>query len=152
MKRFDEERLQKFQNIKVHKSKGKISIHKPLLILLALKAFKEGQTSMPYEEVAPRLNGLIKNIGNVPSPRANYPFVRLVHDQIWSLNKQQLVDDFPGDDPTGKFLVENKVEGGFTHEIQNRLSENPEDLKMLNELVITLFFEPELHKKLETLI
>ncbi|MEQ8584072.1 MAG: hypothetical protein RIC30_15140 [Marinoscillum sp.] len=147
-----EELIEKFQNIKVHKSKGKISVHKPLLILLALKAFKEGQKSMPYEEIAPTLNRLIKEIGNAPSPRANYPFVRLVHDKIWSLNKQQLVDDFHGEDPTGKFLVENKVSGGFTADIQNNLTKNPENIEILNGVVTTVFFEKELHKKLETLL
>jgi|GEM_PF-4618521 len=123
--------LDKFLNVKVHKAGGKASVHKPVLILLALREFQKGNFELYYEEFEKELSELIKKVGLVKSPKPYYPFVRLSHDRIWQLSNQTIIDQHPGEDPPGKFLKENKISGSFSNDVLD-------SLKTRNQFVVSL--------------
>ena len=77
---------QLFTTINVWKRGAERAPHKPLLLLYALGKCQRGESrAMPYAEVDPALQGLLRAFGPPrKSYHAEYPFWRLQHDGVWA--------------------------------------------------------------------
>lgn len=134
----DEDQLkQLFTTINVWKRGSERAPHKPLLLLHALgKCQRDESRVLPYSEVDPALQGLLRAFGPPRrSYHSEYPFWRLQHDGVWELQggehllpRQSNTDAKKGD------LLKHNVSGGFPLSIYTLLRKNP-------RLVIEIAYE-----------
>ena len=99
--------LEKFRNINVWKSGGKRAPHKPLLILLALSQYLQGERNISFQHFESKLNDLLFEFGSILKPRSYYPFIRLASDAIWTfMDIPEYCDPRTGDiDPPKEVLI-----------------------------------------------
>jgi putative restriction endonuclease len=88
--------LDELSKIKTHRSGQVVSLHKPLLLLLALSRFlKNGEERFLYDDVEEEMKRLLVEYGlkNTKAVRPQYPFVYLASSSaLWkcSVNKSEL--------------------------------------------------------------
>ena len=72
---------------------GRYSIHKPLLLLWAIGAWKAGRI-IDWQTVRAELSQLLMDFANDQNPKPHYPFIRLQNDGWWIVEGYE---DFNGD-------------------------------------------------------
>lgn len=130
-------------NLSIWKKGDQRAPHKPLLLLYALGCIQnENRRELPYEEVKDKLTFLLKEFG--PTRRSYHPedpFARLENDGIWildkSINKKQI---------SNRYLLDNGVVGGFTNSVFQLLSQQPNLIIEVAELILNEHFPETLHE------
>ncbi len=132
--------------MRIWKRGGERAPHKPLLVIYALSRAIQGEDGLiAYDEVKEHLTPLLKEFGPHRSHhRPQYPFVRLVRDEIWDLQAKCCLD--PARDPSDRVLIENEARGGFKKEIASMLQKDGELARELIEMMLEQNFPPTLHK------
>ncbi|MEC4565370.1 hypothetical protein L8C07_05385 [Paenibacillus sp. CMAA1739] len=119
---------------------GKAAPYKPLTLLYALHKFKkERKQSFKYFEVKGDLKNLMRKFSSAKKVHPEYPFIFLSNDSIWSLNVKV------SKQCTSKELAQ--LVGGFTDEVFHALSEDPELVEELIDLILNIYFPGQLHKQ-----
>jgi len=127
--------------------------HKPLLLLLALSQAQSGnQRLVSYEEMEPRLQGLLLDFGPpTKQVRAYYPFWRLQNDgDFWEIperaeaiaENQSRVQR--GDIPPA-ILKSVNAYGGFTDEVFRFFRKNTDALDETVAKLLDAHFPPSMH-------
>jgi putative restriction endonuclease len=120
--------LEIFNHISVWKSGNERSPNKPLLILLALgKWFNGNQEGFLFKEIENDLTLLLKEFG--PSRKTyhpEYPFWHLTNDKIWTVTTKNKILLNPGQSPTRSRLRNEDAKANFSEEIQNALRKTPQ--------------------------
>jgi putative restriction endonuclease len=119
--------------------------HKPLLVLLALGELLRGKETLIFEEVEPKLKELLIEFG---PPRKfihpEYPFLRLANDGVWKLSGDQSLDSKR--EYSKRFLIDNRISGGFTHSILKGLKDEPELISSIAFELLNAHFPTTLHE------
>lgn len=138
-----DELKEKISNLTIWKNNGKRAPHKPLLILYALGRFQnEDRTSLTYEETRGKLKSLLMEFGPASQLyHPEYPFVHLVSDEIWVLNK--LVDKLHFSD---KQLLTDGVRGGFNDEVILLLESDKYLVQELAHQILEQHFPDTMHE------
>ena len=124
--------------------------HKPLLVVLALARFSEGQRWISWNQVDEELSMLLSTFCHDPSPKPHYPFIRLQSDGIWVLQKDEgLVYNSSGD-ASVKSLKELNPEGGLTDEFIASCEKNAGSNWALLRIreILESEFPPSLHDEI----
>ncbi|RXZ80913.1 restriction endonuclease [Paenibacillaceae bacterium] len=135
---------EKISNLSIWKKHGQRAPHKPLLILLGLAQLQHNNTILPYEQIREKLKKLLREFG--PSRKSYHPeepFVRLVTDGIWELNR--MVDKRSFSD---RQLMSDKVAGGFSEEVLHLLNNNDALIQQLVELLLNEHFPETMHQEI----
>ena len=117
----------RFLELRTWSANGRRAPHKPLLLLWAIGRCLRGEARLaPFEEVDEALRGLLHSFGphrNVVHPE--YPFWRLQADQVWQLDRPELVDLTPSKDARPTSLMRHGIKGGLLVSDYHALRANP---------------------------
>ncbi|GAU78659.1 phosphorothioated DNA-binding restriction endonuclease [Fusibacter sp. 3D3] len=129
-------------HLKVWKKNGQRAPHKPLLILLALARIKNGQTELVlFSEIRDPLEQLLKDFGpNRQSYHPEQPFVRLINDGIWQLDRARKDIEIKNN-----WLIQNQIKGGFSEAVTLLLKSNQALIREAAEAILDAHFEPSMH-------
>ena len=134
--------LERVGAINVWKRGDQRAPHKPLLILLALAAWRRtGSSRLSFEDAEPELAGLLQAFGPPgKSVSPQYPFVHLQSDGFW-----QLDTDVPVGSSFTLTQLRNGVAGQLSPEFEGALSEDPRLAPDVANLVLAGHFPESLH-------
>jgi len=125
-----EDELQaKFAGISVFEKDGYRAPHKPLLILLAIgRAIRNQPRLAYYSDLEEPLAGLLHDFGRpAATVHPEYPFWWLQTDQVWQVESDGPMEPRKGHrDPKRSELLLKHARGGFSGEIYDYLSANPQ--------------------------
>ena len=142
--------LSLFDGLRVKKTGGFFSVHKPLLLLVALaRCFhkKERLVSfLSYENELAVFRDYFDDFS------VQYPFGRLVNDGLWEVEDyDELIKSSSGDISRTE-LIQRNIKGGFTLEVyRNLLIDDGLTLRMA-DLLLGRYFAPELHQGLRAAV
>ena len=154
-----EEALERLLSLRQHQQDGKRSPHKPLLVLLALAALRDKDSSaLAWEATRDRLAGLLAEFG--PPSRtgakqsAAYPFTRLRSDGVWLLDHEvsmDLVGPLDELNPTGRLapdLEEALREPGLLERTARELVESQFPSTLIPDVLQAVGLELEIREHL----
>ncbi len=142
-----QEFIKRFAGIRVWKRGDRRAPHKPLLILFMLGRVQRKESRMvSYSEVAEPLQRLLDDFGPPRRSSPAYPFYHLANDGIWDFS-------LPGTfsivgSPSDRFLLDNKVSGGFSEGIYTVLMDNPGLIRTIALNVLNESFPRSLHSEI----
>ncbi|PTB31095.1 hypothetical protein [Photobacterium phosphoreum] len=115
-------------DIKQKITKDKKSPHKALMLLLAFQAYRNGSERLLSFETFyyPKMIELL-NICGIKVPHPEYPFWRLLNDDIWNVELNKSVKENNSGDVSKLQLIQANAYGGLKVSIYNEiimLSEN----------------------------
>lgn len=124
--------------------------HKPLLLLYALARFADGHERMPYSEIEPHLRRLLDDFGPArKTHHPNYPFWRLQHDGLWTLDGAEgLPSRKSNTDPPVTALRKHNPVGQFPREVAATLRAHPALIAHLASDLLEAHFPDSLHDDL----
>jgi putative restriction endonuclease len=144
--------LGQLSKIKIHKSGQKVSLHKPLLLLLAISRFlKNGEQKFIYENVEEELKRLLIDYGlkNTKSVKPEYPFIYLATNSLlWSCSVAKSDLNNPNAATRKKLLG---TTGQLTPGFINFLKEKDHAEQVITTLLHTYWPEAYHNEILETL-
>lgn len=113
----------------IGKSRGRPSIAKPVLLLIALDRCKQ---QLPRLAEFLEYDGALGSIGDL-SQAVNlvYPFNRLSADGVWEVENGHLLSKSSSGDYFRRELIKKNIRAGLSSEIYSYLSENPKALDSL---------------------
>ncbi len=140
--------LKRVKSIRVASRHGRRSPHKPLLLLLSLGRYLNGDERLQtYGDIEGVLNGLIRRFG-LPNSKENpqYPFWHLRNDGLWEIDRPALVRTTTSGDAYVSDLREHGIRGGLAHNVLRVLETNPMLAWNMVHLLLNDFFPPSLHE------
>lgn len=122
--------------------------HKPLLVLLALARWQQGQRSpILFADIEPILTALLKEFG--PSRQSfhpEYPFWRLRNDGIWVVESDQpMKPRASNNDVLKSELIAHHATGEFTAEVKAAFASDPAQVTQIASLMLEQHFPESLH-------
>jgi hypothetical protein len=142
--------LSLFDGVKVKKTGEFFSVHKPLLLLVALaRCFykKERLVSfLSYE------NELIVFRDYFDTFPVQYPFGRLVNDGLWEVEDYDELTKSSSGDVSRTELIQRNIKGGFTFEVHRDLYSNDDLILKAVNLLLGRYFSPEQHQGLRAAV
>lgn len=135
--------------ITVWKRGGERAPHKPLLLLYALGRCLRGEPRhVSFAEAQDDLRQLLEEFG--PPRRTHhpeYPFWRLENDGLWELAGPKADRVRERDtDPSGRYLAEHGIRGGFPEEIQTALDSNTDLVRDIAAKLLEENFPRSIHE------
>ncbi|MCY2977208.1 MAG: HNH endonuclease [Planctomycetota bacterium] len=141
--------IEKFRRVKVWQRGDERAPHKPLLILLALGHYANGDKRLiPFSEVDAPLQELLRAFGPPrKSFHSEYPFWWLQSDGIWELTNADNVEARKGHTDAKKSeLLKHNVAGGFTKELFDAIEANPVLIKRIAMDLLDRCFPESFHQ------
>ena len=107
--------LSRLSRINVWKSGGRRAPHKPLLLLYSLGRVQQGKKRLvPYSEIETDLTSLLRRFGSpAKSFHPEYPFGRLLKDELWEILGVEAVSRSKSDDLHKSSLIHHNIRGGL---------------------------------------
>ena len=140
--------LQRVKAIRVFLRHGRRSPHKPLLLLLAIGRHLNGHERLAtFGEIEGILNRLIRRFG-LPESRENayHPFWHLRNDELWQVDRPELVRETTRGDAYISDLREHDIRGGLMQEFLEVLDTNPDFAWRVVRGLLNDYFPPSLHE------
>lgn len=140
--------------LQVYQRSGRRAVHKPLLLLLALKDIQNGGSGvLEFTKLEPELNALLREFGTTSvtsSAKAHYPFWYLKNDGLWFIED---VDQFTPrtgkgswGEPPVTMLRAKEAKGGLLSPVAVLLRKDPEFLREVASRIVELAF-PETRRQ-----
>nr|WP_305908046.1 DUF4007 family protein [Methylomarinum sp. Ch1-1]MDP4520850.1 DUF4007 family protein [Methylomarinum sp. Ch1-1] len=130
--------LQKFENIRAYKEDGVTSIHKPVMLLIALShCYKQHNRFIPFSQLDNEFRGFFFKF-NLEGRYQNshYPFGKLENDDIWEVEDSKNLSRTSVGHLHKKELFEKNISGGFAVDVYNELKlDNNKILKIIDYLL-----------------
>ena len=122
-------------DIKQKVTNNKKSPHKALMLLLAFQAYRNGSERLLSFETFyyPKMMELL-NICGIKVPHPEYPFWRLLNDDIWNVELNKSVKENNSGDVSKLQLIQANAYGGLKVSIYN-------EFKMLSENDYVIFYD-----------
>jgi putative restriction endonuclease len=114
----------------VYARAGRRAVHKPLLVLLAMRSVAQGDGGvLQYRTTEPELEELIREFSNTAknssAPRAHYPFWYLKNEPFWFVADEATLQPRKGKgawgEPSVRVMRDSNVEAGFVPQAANLL-------------------------------
>ena len=144
----DENLFSRVDKLNVWQRGSQRAPHKPLLLLLALGRQSRGLTDpVPYEEVAPELEALLREFGPSRSTyHPEYPFWRLRNDGLWVVHSERpMRTREPNADPTRGELLAARATGQLDPAVASAVEKSPELLQAIAHRVLDGHFPHSIH-------
>ena len=139
--------LQRFEALNVWKSGDKRAPHKPLIALWAIGRCLQGKPRLAsYEVVDQELGRLLRRFG--PHRKLIHtedPFWRMQRDNLWELDRPELVRTHPGGGAFKSDLKRFKIHGGLTEADYNALQGDPRLALRVAEYLVASHFPASIH-------
>ena len=124
--------LKRFTRIRVWTGGVQPSRYKPLVLLMALGKFSQGDERISFHEVDDQLPKLAERFlhGN-STPRPEQPFWRLRNDGVWIVESEKQFGTTASGDPNRTELVEANAFGRFSDDVLAILKSDPRSTDFL---------------------
>lgn len=117
----------RFHSLNVWSQRDRRALHKPLLALLSIRRCLLGQPRLvPFHEIENQLTGLWQEFGPHRKIRVEYPFWRMCNDDIWEIDRPELVGTTSQGDALIRDLRYHQICGGLKKEDYQFLQLNPD--------------------------
>lgn len=148
----NEEILEKFRNIRTFREKGKISLHKPILLLYVLaQCHHKKERMLNFYSIDKAFKSLFLNLSiNGKYENSHYPFGKLENDGIWEVENSKNLKRTSVGHLSKKELLDENIHGGFIEEIYSSLLTDEKLLKEIFKLILFTYVNENLHKKVLT--
>ncbi len=148
----EDEIIGRVRDLKKGRSRGANALHKPLLLLLALRLHQEGVTNIPYATVHERLGALLRKFnpsGAKPSPYFPFWFLRS-DDVLWAVDIPPWPRRVPSkpDWPDPREFTECGATGRLGPDVQVALRANPSFLHRMVDAILRHHIPEELRAPL----
>lgn len=143
--------LDRVGKLKVWSRGNERAPHKPLLLLYALARLQRGGDQwLSYESVDRDVGELLREFGPPrKSYHPEYPFFRLQHDELWTLDGIEKTTPRTGHaDPRKSELLRHGVRGRLAPDVIELLSEHPQLIGIAAREVLDAHFPASLHEDL----
>src|SRR5262245_14750431 len=118
--------LDAFGRLKTGSREGQRLPHKPLLVLLALGRWAQGDHgTVPFADIEKKLEALIRTYGPKGAGSPQEPFWRLRRDGLWELGGIQGLASPDAPAPPGLKELRAGVTGRFSPEVREALEAGP---------------------------
>jgi len=125
------------------KNGSKRAPHKPLLFLLALGKWQQGQKQLTWKETAPVLENLLEQYGpTTRKPTPENPWARLQNDGFWELTPKPILHN--GNYRAQDLLAQNST-GQLSPAVEAELRSNPGALRLWVLDILEEQFAPSQH-------
>lgn len=111
-------------NLRVWRQAGKRAPHKPLLLLYALGRFQDGQSDLPFAQVANDLGTLLRDYGPSNPTAPLSPFYYL-EPALWDNGVPADLKPRRGE-PRKRDLIDRGIAGRLRPDVQHLLTESPD--------------------------
>ena len=142
--------LNQFRQLRIWNAGGSRAPHKPLLVLLAIGRCLQGcERLSTFDSVQEELKLLLKEFGpfrKIPHPE--HPFWRLRNDNVWEIDRPELVDTTSKGDATTPSLIRQNIRGGFTQPIHQLFHQKPETAMRVVSMLLHSHFPVTLHAEI----
>ncbi len=129
-------------NIKTSHFNQAQSLNKPALLVIALNHYMMGGSRLAlysfYDEALKRLSALLNK-----ELKANYPFVRLVNDEVWEIESDVDLDFNSSGDVSKIQLLSNNVYGGLKKSLYDEIANKEYFLRYLIDEILEKYFIDE---------
>lgn len=134
---------------------GKKSPYKVLLLLIALKHYKDKEVRwLSFEiDIVPQLTSLLLLVG-VPIPRPEYPFWRTQKDGIWVVRTDGRVTVNSSGDVSKQELIRLNASGSLSLSLYNKYIDNIVEYSTISSALINnmLDLTPEVEAQLREIL
>lgn len=146
----DNKLVQRFRSLGIWKRADKRAPNKPLLTLWAIGRCLDNKPRLAsYSTVEKEVRDLLTRFGPYRvNPRVEYPFWRLQRDEVWEIDRPNLVTTTVSGDPSVVDLRRHAIRGGFTAEVFFALQENHLLAWSIADSLLTTHFPATLHEKI----
>lgn len=142
--------LDKFDSLNVWKRGDQRAPHKPLLVLLALGRWQQGETEISFENAAPALTGLLQEFG--PDRKQDHPelpFFHLQSDGVWKMETQgEPIPRKGSKNFTRRELLDHQATGQFSDEVLAALKADPTLAGEIATRLLDAHFPDSLHSEI----
>ena len=135
---------QRFRSLNVWSQGDKRALHKPLLVLWSIRRCLLGQPRFaPFEVVEKEFTELWRELGPYRESgkiRAQYPFWRMQNDDIWEIDRPELVGTTSQGDALVEDLKDHQICGGLKEEDYRFLQRNPDVAAQIAATLVSSHF------------
>ena len=141
--------FKQFENIRIGHYKQKRAPHKPLLLLWAIARCLRGESRLvSFNLVNKDLSNLIYLFGpHGLKQNTHLPFWYLQNDDIWELDRPELVHKNERNRPRKTDLINHNILGGLTISAHRCVQNNPLRARLFAESLIARHFPPSLYEE-----
>lgn len=146
----NEEILDKFRTIRTFREKGKVSLHKPILLLYMLSQYYHKKDRMlSFYSIDKAFKELFCELSiDGRYENSHYPFGKLENDGIWEVENSNDLKRTSVGHLSKKQLLDENIHGGFIEEIYNILVQDDTLLKEIFKLILFTYIDNKLHKNI----
>ncbi|ESA37381.1 restriction endonuclease [Leptolyngbya sp. Heron Island J] len=141
-----EEILKYFSNLNIYRRGNRRAPHKPLLILIAISKFQQGQINLSYEEIEqalkPLLNAYAPPVSGSHQPEL--PYWYLQSDKLWEVSDAETLPRQLGGFPKKSGL--RKSSGRFPSRVLQCFQEDKNFAKQVVTIILNQHFPESLHE------
>ena len=142
--------LSLFDGLRVKKTGEFFSVHKPLLLLVALaRCFHKKERLISFLSYENELAVFRDYFGDFP---VQYPFGRLVNDGLWEVEDYDGLFKSSSGDILRSELIKRSIKGGFTLDVYQGLSSDADLTLRMADLLLWRYFAPEQHQELRAAV
>ena len=140
----------RFRNLNIWSSGSERAPNKPLLALWALGRCLNGEERMPlYALVDRELTALLEKFGPVRKTiHTEQPFWRMQKDDVWQIDRPELVILTPSGDAHKSSLMQNDIRGGFFEKDYDLLRRDHTLAWSIAESLLRAHFPPTRHDEI----
>ena len=145
-----EDILTKFRELKVWSTGDQRAPHKPLLALWAIGRCLSGEPRLAsYQEADHALRALLQDFGpHRKRIHTEHPFWRLRNDDVWEVEREEIVRITSSGDALRTSLLENDVHAGLPTDIHESLTTDTKLAKQLAHELVDAHFPVSLHDEI----
>ncbi len=138
MYEIDKDVLEKFKNIRVNYENGNPSLHKPVLLLIALSfCYKDKERLIDFKTFDTEFQKIFNKFSlDGKSDNSHYPFGKLENDGIWEVQNSKNLKRTSVGHLSKKELIEKNIHGGFNISFFEKLNENKFLISKISEYLI----------------
>jgi putative restriction endonuclease len=145
--------LAAFGQLKTGSRDGQRLPHKPLLVLLALGRWAQGDHgAIPFADVEKKLESLIRTYGPKGAGHPQEPFWRLRRDGLWDLGGTDGLVSPEATTPPGLRELRAGVTGRFCADIRDAFEADPALVDRVAHAILSEHFPPSLHQDIADVV
>jgi len=141
--------LQRFENIRAYKEEGISSVHKSVMLLIALAyCYKQHDRLIPFSRLDNEFRRFFFKFNLLGKhENSHYPFGKLENDGIWEVDNSKNLKRTSVGHLYKTELLEKDISGGFTEEIYTALKDDKKLILSIVNRLLSQYFSCQQHSQ-----